>query len=165
MDVQSYGKTPKPNGMLQKPRGILRKLMLPVHAAPAQIPGCLPLTGSSKRVLLVCSKVQQTLRSSPHERRIPKNSCFCCFFLNKRHWVTLPYLLPRTNTILVQCDRLVPRAGDGGESQEFGLDSRDPRARGLQRPLSQEEAAAETGVASALGEALDLCNHKAKNLS
>lgn len=85
---------------------------------------CLPLTGRFKREL-VCSEIPQTLRSSPQER-IPKNSCFFCFFINTRHWVTLPYLFPRANNSLVQFDRLDPQAGDRGESQGFGLDSRNP---------------------------------------
>lgn len=90
---------------------------------------CLPLTRCFKRELLVYSRVPQTRRSSPQERRIPNNSCFFCFSLNTRHWVTLPYLLPRANNSLVQCDRLVPQTGDRGESQGFGLDSRNPRAK------------------------------------
>lgn len=88
-------------------------------------PVCLS-QGAPKENSLFVPRSNRPFRSSPQERRIPKNSCFCCFFLSTRHWVTLPYLLSRANTTLVQCDRLVPRAGDRGESQGFGLDSRDP---------------------------------------
>lgn len=117
--VQSYGKTPNPMARCRKPTersGSCCCCLCMQHLSKFQgrhYPG-LPLTGRSERV---CSKVQEALRSSPQERRIPKNSRFFCFLLNTRHWVTLPYLLPRANNSLVQCDR---------ERQGLGLDSRDP---------------------------------------